>query len=236
MEKEQVLEVEGLSSGYSGMQVLNNVNLHLSRGETLVILGPNGAGKTTLLKSIMGLIPLDGGKTLLRGRDVSRIHPSKRRSMGVAYVSEDTYFPTLTVLENLTMASIGMDKKDREKRLNQVYEVFPELKERAGSKVSSLSGGQRKFMIIGSVFMSKAEVILIDEPSGGLSPLYVEQIIDSLDVLKRAGRSILLAEQNVEFVSLADRLCILEEGTISFNGSPEEAEKNDSIRKSYFSL
>lgn len=236
MEKEQVLEVEGLRSGYSGMQVLNNVNLNLYGGETLVVLGPNGAGKTTLLKSILGLIPLDGGKTFLKGNDITSVHPSKRRRLGIAYASEDTYFPTLTVLENLTMASIGTDRKEREIRLNQVYEVFPELKERAESKASSLSGGQRKFMIIGSVFMSKAEVLLIDEPSGGLSPLYVEKIINSLEVLKRAGRSILLAEQNVEFVSLADRLCILEGGSISFDGSREEAERNDSIRKSYFSL
>lgn len=233
MGKEVVLEVQGLRSGYSGMQVLNNLNLNLSKGETLVVLGPNGAGKTTLLKTIIGLVSMDAGTLMLRGNDISRTKPSKRRRQGIAYVSEDTYFPALTVYENLMMASLGQDKEERERRL---HEVFPELKERANSKVSSLSGGQRKFMVIGTVFMSNADVILIDEPSGGLSPLYVQQIISSLSRLKMEGRSILLAEQNVEFVTLADRLCILEGGMISFDESPEEAEKNDSIRKSYFSL
>lgn len=231
-----MLKVRGLSAGYSGLSVLNNLDLELKKGEVLLLLGPNGAGKTTLLRTIVGLHSASAGTVYLKDREISSVPLSKRKLMGITYISEESYFPSLTVRENLQMAALGTDRATAKERMQRVFSIFPVLREKATEKVSSLSGGQRKFMILATVFMSEPEVMLVDEPSAGLSPVYVDRIIDVIRMLKDGSHSILLAEQNVEFTQLADRLCILENGRISYNGSPEEAMRNDAIRKSYFSV
>lgn len=235
MEKEVLLKVEGISSGYSGLRVVENVSIEVNKGEVVLIVGSNGAGKTTFLKTISGLLPKESGSVFLNRKDISTLSIREKRRNGLAYVSDDTYFPTLTVKENLKM-SASRSREGSKEKINEVYRVFPELKERLKSKAGSLSGGQRKMLIMAMAMVSDPVLLILDEPSGGLSPLFVEKIIDSIELLKKSGKSILLAEQNVEFMTLADRVYVLDFGKISFSGNPEQAIRDDAIRKAYFNL
>ena len=234
MEKEVLLRVDGISSGYSGLRVVENVSIEVNKGEVVLMLGSNGAGKTTFLKTVSGLLPKELGSIFLDGKDLSNMSIRDRRRSGLTYMSDDTYFPTLTVKENLQMSISG--KGNLNDNLNEVYDVFPELREKSKLKAGSLSGGQRKMLIIAMAMVSDPLLLILDEPSGGLSPLFVEKIIDSIALLKKSGKSILLAEQNVEFLTLVDKVYVLDFGKVSFAGSPEQAIKEDSIRKAYFNL
>jgi len=234
LEKEVLLRVDGISSGYSGLRVVENVSIEVNKGEVVLMLGSNGAGKTTFLKTVSGLLPKELGSVFLDGKDLSNMSIRDRRRSGLTYMSDDTYFPTLTVKENLQMSISG--KGNLNDNLNEVYDVFPELREKSKSKAGSLSGGQRKMLIIAMAMVSDPLLLILDEPSGGLSPLFVEKIIDSIALLKKSGKSILLAEQNVEFLTLVDKVYVLDFGKVSFAGSPEQAIKEDSIRKAYFNL
>jgi len=234
LEKEVLLRVDGISSGYSGLRVVENVSIEVNKGEVVLMLGSNGAGKTTFLKTVSGLLPKELGSVFLDGKDLSNMSIRDRRRSGLTYMSDDTYFPTLTVKENLQMSISG--KGNLNDNLNEVYDVFPELREKSKLKAGSLSGGQRKMLIIAMAMVSDPLLLILDEPSGGLSPLFVEKIIDSIALLKKSGKSILLAEQNVEFLTLVDKVYVLDFGKVSFAGSPEQAIKEDSIRKAYFNL
>lgn len=236
MEKDILLKVDGVYSGYSGLRVIENVSLEVHPGEVVLLLGSNGAGKTTLLKTISGLLPMDGGSIFLQGNDISAMSIRDRRKHGLTYLSDETYFPTLTILENLRMSLAVHGRNPNGKKIDEVYSIFPELKERSKSKAGSLSGGQRKMLIMAMAMVSDPVLMILDEPSGGLSPVYVEKIIDSMAMLKKSGKSILLAEQNVEFITLADKLYVMDFGRISFSGNPNQAVQDDAIKKAYFNL
>ncbi|HLH86616.1 MAG TPA: ABC transporter ATP-binding protein [Thermoplasmataceae archaeon] len=235
MGQEALLKVRDLTAGYGEVSILKNISFDLREGDITLLLGTNGSGKTTLLKTIAGLLNASSGKIIFDGKDITGLPVAERRRIGITFASEDTYFPTLTVKENLLM-SMGRQHRDYEQKFEEIFHFFPELEERARSRASSLSGGQRKMLIMGRAIVSGGRIIVIDEPSSGLSPLFVDKIIDSLTVLKKKKQTILLAEQNVEFASLAEELGILDEGRMAFFGRKEEALDNDVIRKTYFSI
>ena len=235
MERNLLLKISDLSSGYGEMGILRNVSFDLREGDITLLLGTNGSGKTTLLKTIAGLLKATSGKIIFDGKDITGIPIAERRRLGIIFASEDTYFPTLNVKENLVM-SLGKNHENYEEKMKEIFQYFPELREMAKSKASSLSGGQRKMLIMARAIASEGKLIVIDEPSSGLSPLFVEKIITLLERLKNMKQTILLAEQNVEFVSLAAEVGILDEGRIAFFGSKDNALQNDVIRKTYFSI
>lgn len=223
-------------SGYQGLQVIWDVQVKVNKGETVLIIGPNGAGKTTFLKSIMGILKINEGKVQYKGTDITKVPLRLKQSLGILYLSEDTFFNSLTIKENLRMGSIFQTSEQARLKMKEVFEVFPELEERQKNKCSSLSGGQRKMLIMARAIMGDPELLVIDEPSGGLSPLFVDKIIDVLHLLKERGISILLSEQNIEFASLSDRIYVISNGRIPFSGTKEEALENDLVRKTYFSI
>lgn len=236
MEEDLMLEASVTNSGYGGLQVIWDAKVTVSKGEVVLLLGANGAGKTTFLKSIMGIIEPLEARVVLDGKEITKTSLNKRQGLGVCYIAEDTYFQNLTIYENLIMGNPEAKGEALRKKLEEVYRVFPELKERVRSKCSSLSGGQRKMLIMARAIMSDAKILIIDEPSGGLSPLFVEKVMDALSFLKKSGVSILISEQNVDFASLADRIYAMDNGRIVFHGTPEEALKNDAVHNAYFNI
>lgn len=236
MAGEALLDARITNSGYSGIQVIWDVSIDVSPGEVVLLLGSNGAGKTTFLKSVMGIIEPRSGKVIFKGKDITKIPLRSRQELGIYYIAENSYFQSLTIQDNLRMANLKLGMAESKKRLEEVFTVFPELKDRAGDKCSSLSGGQRKMLIMAKAIMGSPDLLIIDEPSGGLSPLFVDKIIDVISMLKGKGISILLSEQNVEFASLADRIFVMDNGRIVFSGSREDALKNDAIHNAYFNI
>lgn len=236
MAGEALLDARITNSGYSGIQVIWDVSIDVSPGEVVLLLGSNGAGKTTFLKSVMGIIEPRAGKVIFKGKDITKTPLRSRQELGIYYIAENSYFQSLTIQDNLRMANLKLGIAESKKRLEEVFTVFPELKDRAGDKCSSLSGGQRKMLIMAKAIMGSPDLLVIDEPSGGLSPLFVDKIIDVISMLKGKGISILLSEQNVEFASLADRIFVLDNGRIVFSGSRDDALKNDAIHNAYFNI
>ena len=236
MEEKYILEATVTNSGYSGIQVIWDASIKVAKGEVVLLLGSNGSGKTTFLKSIMGIIPPVKASVVLDGIDITRLPLNKRNSHGICYISEDTYFQNLTIYENLKMGNSSLKGEALKKKITEVFNVFPELKDRLHSKCSSLSGGQRKMLIMARAIMSDAKILIIDEPSGGLSPLFIEKVMDALALLKQNGLSILISEQNVEFSHLADHIYVLDNGRIVFYGTEKEAEENDAVNAAYFNI
>lgn len=231
-----LLEAKITNSGYSGIQVIWDVSIEVNDGEVVLLLGSNGAGKTTFLKSMMGIIEAREGKVVLKGKEITKVPLRSRQSLGISYISEDTFFNNLTIRENLLMGNLKLKPSEAVKRMEEVFSVFPELKDRLNNKCSSLSGGQRKMLIMARAIMGSPELLVVDEPSGGLSPLFVDKVIDVISLLKKKGMSILISEQNVEFAYLADRIYVMDNGRITFSGTPEEALKNNSIHSAYFNI
>lgn len=236
MEEEVLFDATVNDSGYSGMRVIWDISIRVHKGETVLLLGTNGSGKTTFLKSIMGMLEVKEGRVLFKGNDISKVPLSKREKIGISYLSEDTFFNNLTIRENLKMGAPFRKSDYIKEKMESVFKIFPELRERARNKCSSLSGGQRKMLIMARAIMSEPELLIIDEPSNGLSPLLVDRIIDVISLLKKSGISILFSEQNVEFSSLADRIYAIDNGRVVFQGTRQQAMEDDSIYNAYFSI
>jgi len=236
LEEEPLLDASITNSGYSGMQVIWDCSVKVFPREFVLLLGANGAGKTTFLKSIMGIIKPVAGRIILRGEDISDVPLQKKNTFNIIFLSEETYFPNLTIYENLRMGVMKLDKTEFHRRLKDVFSMFPDLSEKEKNRSSSLSGGQRKMLIMARALMGNPDLLIVDEPSSGLSPLFVDRILDVMEILKKRGISMLVSEQNVEFVSLADRVYVLDNGRIIFNGTPEEALKDNAIHKAYFNI
>ena len=231
------LEARGLRSGYGRVQILWGVDLHVEPGESVVLLGANGAGKTTLLKALHGLLPAWDGEIRLRGEDVTHLRTSERVRRGMVYMSELGVFPDLSIEENLRVGAQFLDRATIARRSEMLYGIFPILAERRRAPASSLSGGQRKMLGIAKALAGDPKLLLMDEPSAGLSPLFVQEVIRVL-ARCRAEQSLalLIAEQNVKFLELADRVYTLEGGRIRFGGSVAELQANDELRRAYFGL
>lgn len=210
-----MLEVRDLRAGYGGSEVLHGVSLSLGDGECVVVLGPNGHGKTTLLRAVSGLLPLAAGTVELDGELISDRRPDEIAAAGVVHIPQgDMLFPEMTVYENLVMgAYLKRAWRERQRKLDRAYELFPWLSERKGQLARSLSGGERRMLALARGLMADARVLLIDEPSLGLAPVATEQIYASINGIKESGLPILLADENANHLQgLADRVYLLETG------------------------
>jgi branched-chain amino acid transport system ATP-binding protein len=233
---ETLLEARAIESGYGQVQVLWGAGVDVRPRESVVLLGANGAGKTTLLKVIVGLVPAWRGQVHLAGSDVTTLRTDRRVRRGMAYMSELGVFPGLTIDENLRIGGQFAERATLSRRLAELYAVFPDLAARKRGLAGSLSGGQRKMLGIAKALASGPKVLVMDEPSSGLSPLFVQQVIEVLGRFRGEGLAMLIAEQNVAFLDLADRVFTLEGGRIRFQGSVEALHADDALHRAYFGL
>jgi branched-chain amino acid transport system ATP-binding protein len=233
---ETLLKASAIEAGYGQVQVLWGAGVDVRPRESVVLLGANGAGKTTLLKVIVGLVPAWRGQVLLAGSDVTTLRTDRRVRRGMAYMSELGVFPGLTIDENLRIGGQFAERATLSRRLAELYTVFPDLAARRRGLAGSLSGGQRKMLGIAKALASGPKVLVMDEPSAGLSPLFVQQVIEVLGRFRGEGLAMLIAEQNVAFLDLADRVFTLEGGRIRFEGSVEALHADDALHRAYFGL
>jgi branched-chain amino acid transport system ATP-binding protein len=235
-EAASLLEAAGVDAGYGTMQVLWGVNLDVRPGETVLLLGANGAGKTTFLKSLVGLLEARHGSIKLGGEDVTRMRSSDRMRLGMTYMSELAVFPDLSIEENIRVGAQALGHANPTARVEELYGVFPALREKRRAPASSLSGGQRKMLGIAKALAAEPKLLVMDEPSAGLSPLFVKEVIRVLSDLRGRGLALLIAEQNIGFLEVATRVFVLEGGRIRFSGTVAEMSGNEDLHRAYFGL
>ncbi len=231
-----MLEIKDLEVYYGAINALKGISFNVEQGEIIALIGANGAGKTTTLHTISGLIPAKRGSVLFNGKELTKTPAHKIVSMGMAQVPEGRrVFAQLSVLENLTLgAYTRKDKNEINETLERVYERFPRLKERRSQLAGTLSGGEQQMLAMGRALMSKPTIVLMDEPSMGLSPLYVNEIFDIIQEINKSGTTVLLVEQNAKkALSIANRAYVLETGTISLSGDAHELMDNEQVKKAY---
>jgi branched-chain amino acid transport system ATP-binding protein len=231
-----LLTIDGLETGYGLVQVLWGVALEVREHETVVLLGANGSGKTTLLRALMGLIGITRGHIVLAGEEVTHLRTDRRVRRGLVYMSETSGFPGLTVDENIRIGAQFQPTRLARARAEALYVIFPALAERRRALASSLSGGQRKMLGVAKALAGNPRLLVMDEPSAGLSPLFVKEVVRVLGSFRDEGLSLLIAEQNVRFLELADRVYTLDGGRIGFSGTVEAMHANDALRRAYFGL
>ena len=231
-----MLNIQHLTKTYSGKKAVDDLSLHIAPGEIYGFIGHNGAGKTTTLHTVTGLISPKSGQVLFEGKDITKTPAHKIVSMGMAHVPEGRrVFAELSVYENLRMgAYTRKDKAEIEETLKSVYKRFPRLQERKNQMAGTLSGGEQQMLAMGRALMSKPRIILMDEPSMGLSPIMVNEIFDIIRAVSESGTTVLLVEQNAKkALSIADRAYVLETGKIVLSGDAKELLEDDSIKKAY---
>lgn len=231
-----MLEVKDLEVYYGMIQAIKGISFEVNKGEVIALIGANGAGKTTTLHTITGLLSPKKGSVMFEGKDITKIPAHKIVSMGMAHVPEGRrVFADLSVYENLKLgAYTRKDKENLNKDLESIYERFPRLAERKNQSAGTLSGGEQQMLAMGRALMSKPSIILMDEPSMGLSPILVNEIFDIIESISKSGTTVLLVEQNAKkALSIADRAYVLETGKIVTSGKASELLENDSIKKAY---
>ena len=231
-----MLEVKDLEVYYGVIQAIKGISFHVDKGEVIALIGANGAGKTTTLHTVTGLLSPKKGKVIFQGKDITKVPAHKIVSMGMAHVPEGRrVFAELSVYENLKMgAYTRTDKAEIEESLKSVYKRFPRLEERKNQMAGTLSGGEQQILAMGRALMSKPSIILMDEPSMGLSPILVNEIFDIIRSVSESGTTVLLVEQNAKkALSIADRAYVLETGNITLEGNAKDLLEDDSIKKAY---
>ena len=231
-----MLEEKNLEVYYGVIQALKGISFEVNQGEVVALIGANGAGKTTTLHTVTGLIAPRAGQIIFEGKDITKIPGYKLVAMGMAHVPEGRrVFSQLSVYENLKLGAFTRkDKGGIEESLNKIYERFPRLKERRNQLAGTLSGGEQQMLAMGRALMSKPKMILMDEPSMGLSPIYVNEIFDIIREISQSGTTVLLVEQNAKkALSIADRAYVLETGTISLSGKASDLLNDESVKKAY---
>jgi branched-chain amino acid transport system ATP-binding protein len=233
-----LISVKNLSAGYGFVNVLRNVSLEIEPGEIVAVLGSNGVGKTTLNNTLSGLITPTDGEIHFDGQLISGQSASDIVKQGLIHVPEGRkLFPNLSVKDNLELGSYKRGKSDRKENLDDVLSTFPKLAERINQLAGTLSGGEQQMVAIGRGLMSNPKLLLLDEPSLGLSPLLVEQMFDLIKRINEKGLTILLVEQNViQSLNIADRAYVIEEGAIAIQGAAEDLRDNNQLKKSYLGL
>jgi branched-chain amino acid transport system ATP-binding protein len=223
-----ILEVESVHSGYGRLMVLHGLSMAVRRGETVAVLGRNGAGKTTLVRTIMGIVRPWRGRILFAGRDISGQPPHRVARLGIGVVLQGhRIFPSLTVYENLTL--LGRDGNE-ERRLDEILARFPNLRQRLNVRAGHLSGGERKMLALARALMMSPVLLILDEPSEGLSPAMVEQVRSLLSGLKKDGHTIMLVEQNLDLaLALSDRVYVLAQGQVAYHSSTTEGTARESL-------
>ena len=236
---EPLLRVEALEAGYDEVQVLWGISLGVAPGAMTTLVGTNGAGKTTSLRAITGNIQPFGGRVFFAGEDVTQLAPHAKAARGLVLVPEGRQlFDTMSVQENLEMGAFSKRARRRfAERLEQIYALFPRLKERARQKAGTLSGGEQQMLAIARGIMSDPEVLIIDELSLGLAPVVVQQLTSTLKALKASGMTILLVEQNVQLaLALSDYAYVIAEGRSFTEGLSAEVAQKPEIRQAYLGL
>lgn len=231
-----MLEVKDLQVYYGVIQALKGISFEVNQGEVIALIGANGAGKTTTLQTLTGIIPAKAGSITFEGRDITKVPAHKIVEMGMAHVPEGRrVFADMTVYENLLMgAYTRKDKNEIAQSLANVYKRFPRLEERKGQRAGTLSGGEQQMLAMGRALMSKPRIILMDEPSMGLSPIFVNEIFDIIKEVSEGGTTVLLVEQNAKkALSIADRAYVLETGNITLSGRAEDLLNDESVQKAY---
>lgn len=231
-----MLEIKDLQVYYGMIQAIKGVSFEVNQGEVIALIGANGAGKTTILHTITGLLAPKAGSIFFEGTDITKVPAHKIVSMGMAHVPEGRrVFAQLSVLQNLRMGAYTRKNKDEiEQTLRTVYDRFPRLEECQNQMAGTLSGGEQQMLAMGRALMSHPKIILMDEPSMGLSPIFVNEIFDIIEQVSKSGTTVLLVEQNAKkALSIADRAYVLETGNIVLSGEAQELLNDDSIKKAY---
>ena len=231
-----MLEVKDLEVYYGVIQAIKGISFHVEEGEVIALIGANGAGKTTTLQTITGMLNAQAGSIQFEGTELTKIPGHKIVSMGMAHVPEGRrVFAQLSVLENLKLgAYTRKDKTEIEESLKRVYKSFPRVEERKNQLAGTLSGGEQQMLAMGRALMSKPRIVLMDEPSMGLSPIFVEEIFNIIKEISAEGTTVLLVEQNAKkALSIADRAYVLETGKIVLEGDAKDLLNDESIKKAY---
>lgn len=235
-----MLKVEDLSVAYGGVQAVRGVSLEVRPGEIAALLGANGAGKSSTLMAIVGAVKPKGGRVVFEGRDITGTPPDKLVAQGISMIPEGArVFARQPVEQNLRLGAYTVrDERVYGERLERVYALFPRLKERRAQLAGTMSGGERQMLAIGRALMSGPRLLLIDEPSLGLSPLLVEQVFDALAALNRDdGLSVLLVEQNMaQALEVAARAYVMQSGRVALSGEAAELAASDEVRKAYLGM
>jgi len=239
MTMNKLLEINGVYSGYGDVKVLSDITLHVEEGEIVSIVGANGAGKTTLMRTISGQLPPTAGEIKLMGERVDQLPAHKIAEKGIIQVPEGRrLFPSMTVHENLLIGSTMKHvRKDRQKNLDYIYELLPRLKERENQISSTLSGGEQQMLAIGRALMENPKILMLDEPSLGLSPLLVSTVFDLIKTISAAGTTVMLVEQNVkQALKISKRTYVLENGVVQMQGLSSELIDDPHVKKAFLGL
>ena len=231
-----MLEVKDLQVYYGVIQALKGISFHVNQGEVIALIGANGAGKTTTLQTLTGILSPKSGSIVFGGKDLTRTPAHKIVEMGMAHVPEGRrVFADMSVYENLLLgAYTRKDKAEIAESLASVYKRFPRLEERKGQRAGTLSGGEQQMLAMGRALMSKPRIILMDEPSMGLSPIFVNELFDIIREVSESGTTVLLVEQNAKkALSIADRAYVLETGSITMDGKAEDLLNDEAVQKAY---
>jgi ABC-type branched-subunit amino acid transport system ATPase component len=231
----KILQVKDVYSGYGDTEVLHGISIYLNEGEIITIIGPNGAGKSTLLKTIMGYLPPNRGKILFRDEEVTKVSPDEKVRKGIGYVPQlENVFPSLTVEENLEMGGYIEDKRRVIERIEEAYELFPVLKERRGQRVRNMSGGQRQMLAMARALMTEPSLLLLDEPSAGLSPKVSATVFERIKEIHQKGKAIVIVEQDAyQSLGISNRGYVLSMGQNEYEGEAHRILDSRKIREAY---
>jgi len=225
---------ENMTGGYGGADIISSCTITVNRGEIVAILGPNGAGKSTAMKAMLGLLNLKSGKVSIDGEDISGLTPQDRVKKGISFVPQTrNVFTGLSVRENLEMGAF-LREEQIEEIISEIYELFPILKEKKSQTVGELSGGQRQQVALGRALMTKPSVLMLDEPTAGVSPIVMDELFDHILKVKKMNVAIIMVEQNAkQALSIADRGYVLVTGENKFSGTGKELLNDPEVRRSF---
>lgn len=231
-----MLKVENLSVHYGMIQAVRDVSFEVNEGEVVSLIGANGAGKTTILRTLSGLVRPSAGKIQFLGKEIQKLPAQKIVAGGLSQVPEGRHvFPGLTVMENLEMgAFLKKNREENQANLKKVFSRFPRLEERKNQDAATLSGGEQQMLAMGRALMSTPKLLLLDEPSMGLAPIFIQEIFDIVQDIQKQGTTVLLIEQNAnKALAISDRGYVLETGKIALSGTGKELASSEEVRKAY---
>lgn len=228
------LVAEHMTGGYGGADILHDCTITAEQGEIAVIVGPNGAGKSTAMKAVFGMLDIHTGRVMLDGQDITKLSPQDRVALGMAFVPQNNnVFPSMTVEENLEMGAF-LRRDDISKTMEQVYDLFPILRDKRRQNAGELSGGQRQQVAVGRALMTQPKLLMLDEPTAGVSPIVMDELFDRIIEVARSGISILMVEQNArQALNIADKGYVLVQGRNRFTDTGQVLLNDPEVRKSF---